>query len=93
MSVTCGIVSSELILSECSVGTNDSLYNFSYAKEWAGLDVVGYTANDFNITKQNWDATVQLIDGLNTVSSQTVILITCAEDHFQENEFVVSWIS
>ncbi|WWC72812.1 uncharacterized protein I206_106776 [Kwoniella pini CBS 10737] len=52
--------------SDDTVGTNDSLYNFSYAKECAGLDVVGYTANDFNITKENWNATVQLIDQLNT---------------------------
>jgi len=49
------------------VGTNDSLYNFTYARECAGLDVVGYTANDFNITKTSWDATVKLIDELNEV--------------------------
>ncbi|WWC88237.1 uncharacterized protein L201_003143 [Kwoniella dendrophila CBS 6074] len=53
--------------SDDTVGTNDSLYNFSYAKECAGLDVVGYTANDFNVTKDNWDATVKLIDELNKI--------------------------
>ncbi|KAK4688419.1 hypothetical protein P7C73_g1697, partial [Tremellales sp. Uapishka_1] len=58
--------------SDDTVGTNDSLYNFSYAKDCAGLDIVGYTANDFNITKKNWDATVALIDELNTDGDFTI---------------------
>ncbi|KAJ5332133.1 uncharacterized protein N7506_005916 [Penicillium brevicompactum] len=51
--------------SDDTVGTEDSIYNFSYGREVAGLDVLGYTANDFQITKERWDATVQLIKSLN----------------------------
>ncbi|KAF6791050.1 hypothetical protein CSOJ01_14426 [Colletotrichum sojae] len=52
--------------SDDTVGTNSTTYNFSYAKEIAGLDVVGYTANDFNITKENWDKTLEIIKGVNS---------------------------
>lgn len=41
--------------SDSTVGTNDTLYNLSYGRDVAGLDVLGYTANDFNITEQRWD--------------------------------------
>lgn len=51
--------------SDDTVGTNDSAYNFSYAQKIAGLDVIGYTANDFNITKQRWDSTLSLIRQIN----------------------------
>ena len=51
--------------SDDTVGTNDSLYNFSYGRDVAGLDVLGYTANDFNITEKSWDKTVALIHQLN----------------------------
>lgn len=44
--------------SDDTVGTENSLYNFSYGKDIAGLDVLGYTANDFQITKERWDATL-----------------------------------
>ncbi|KAK6212298.1 hypothetical protein LQW54_005429 [Pestalotiopsis sp. IQ-011] len=47
--------------SDDTVGTNSTTYNFSYAHKVAGLDVVGYTANDFNVTKQRWDATLDII--------------------------------
>ncbi|KAF4883068.1 Acetylesterase [Colletotrichum fructicola] len=47
--------------SDDTVGTNSTTYNFSYAKEIAGLDVVGYTANDFNITKEKWEHTLEII--------------------------------
>ncbi|KAK1145725.1 hypothetical protein N8T08_003963 [Aspergillus melleus] len=51
--------------SDDTVGTENSVYNFSYGREIAGLDVLGYTANDFQITKERWDATTQLIRTLN----------------------------
>lgn len=51
--------------SDDTVGTNDTVYNLSYGRDVAGLDVLGYTANDFNITEQRWDAAVALIHELN----------------------------
>lgn len=51
--------------SDDTVGTENSAYNFSYGREIAGLDVLGYTANDFQITKERWDATINLIQALN----------------------------
>ncbi|CAG8937245.1 unnamed protein product [Penicillium salamii] len=51
--------------SDDTVGTENSAYNFSYGREIAGLDVLGYTANDFQITKERWDATLELIQELN----------------------------
>lgn len=51
--------------SDDTVGTNDTLYNLSYGRDVAGLDVLGYTANDFNITEARWDAAVALIGELN----------------------------
>lgn len=51
--------------SDDTVGTESSSYNFSYGREIAGLDVLGYTANDFQITKDRWDATTELIKSLN----------------------------
>ncbi|KAI8315582.1 hypothetical protein K4K59_001192 [Colletotrichum sp. SAR11_240] len=52
--------------SDDTVGTNSTTYNFSYAKEIAGLDVVGYTANDFNITQEKWEHTLEIIKGVNS---------------------------
>ncbi|KAF7522529.1 hypothetical protein G7054_g12114 [Neopestalotiopsis clavispora] len=51
--------------SDDTVGTNSTTYNFSYAQKVAGLDVVGYTANDFNITKEKWEATLDIIKKTN----------------------------
>ncbi|CAI7625549.1 unnamed protein product [Penicillium glandicola] len=51
--------------SDDTVGTESSIYNFSYGREIAALDVLGYTANDFQITKESWDATTELIISLN----------------------------
>lgn len=51
--------------SDDTVGTESSIYNFSYGREISGLDVLGYTANDFQITKERWDATTELIKSLN----------------------------
>ena len=51
--------------SDDTVGTNSTAYNFSYAQKIAGLDIVGYTANDFNITKERWDKTIDIIKKMN----------------------------
>lgn len=48
-----------------TVGTNDTLYNLSYGRDVAGLDVLGYTANDFNVTATAWNDAVALIDRFN----------------------------
>ena len=50
--------------SDDTVGTNDATYNLTYGRDVAGLDVVGYTVNDFNITEASWDKAVALIHGL-----------------------------
>jgi len=51
--------------SDDTVGTNSTVYNLTYGRDIAGLDVLGYTANDFQVTKKRWDAAVKLIHGLN----------------------------
>jgi hypothetical protein len=51
--------------SDDTVGTNDATYNLTYGRDIAGLDVVGYTVNDFNITEANWNTAVDIIHGLN----------------------------
>lgn len=51
--------------SDDTVGTNSTTYNFSYAQKIAGLDIVGYTANDFNITAQKWQSTLEIIRQVN----------------------------
>ncbi len=43
-----------------TVGTNNTEYNFAYGRDVAGLDVLGYTANDFNITEKCWQHDVKL---------------------------------
>jgi len=51
--------------SDDTVGTNNTVYNLTYGRDIAGLDVLGYTANDFQITKERWDIAVKTIDDLN----------------------------
>lgn len=51
--------------SDDTVGTNSTSYNFSYARLIAGLDIVGYTANDFNITAAKWASAISTIISLN----------------------------
>ncbi len=51
--------------SDDTVGTNNTVYNLTYGRDVAGLDVLGYTANDFQITKKRWDKAVELINKLN----------------------------
>ncbi len=52
--------------SEDTVGINNTEYNLTYGRDVAGLDVLGYTANDFNITERNWNTAVDLIHSLHT---------------------------
>jgi hypothetical protein len=44
--------------SDDTIGTNDTDYNLTYGRDVAGLDVLGYTANDFQITAMRWRAAV-----------------------------------
>ena len=44
--------------SDDTIGTNDTIYNLTYGRDVAGLDVLGYTANDFQITAARWRAAV-----------------------------------
>jgi len=46
--------------SDNTIGTNSTAYNFLYGRDVAGLDVLGYTANDFHITEQSWAKDVEL---------------------------------
>lgn len=41
-----------------TVGTQDTDWNLRYARDIAALDVLGYTANDFQITDEAWDRVV-----------------------------------
>jgi hypothetical protein len=45
--------------SDDTVGTQDTDYNLDYARRVGGLDVLGYTANDFQITAAAWDDVVR----------------------------------
>ena len=58
--------------SDDTIGTNSTAYNFSYAQQIAGLDIVGYTANDFNITQERWDKTLEIIKQVNSPGSFVV---------------------
>ncbi|WP_405142081.1 hypothetical protein OG589_33175 [Sphaerisporangium sp. NBC_01403] len=46
--------------SDDTVGTQDSAYNFAYGRWIGGLDVLGYTANDFQVTDKAWREVVGL---------------------------------
>jgi hypothetical protein len=43
-----------------TVGTNSTEYNLAYGRDVAGLDVLGYTVNDFQIPEQAWKKDVDL---------------------------------
>ena len=47
-----------------TVGTNSPDYNTRYGRDIAGLDVMAYTANDFQITDGNWDLGVKTMHEL-----------------------------
>lgn len=48
-----------------TVGTNSPAYNAAYARDIAGVDVLGYTANDFQITDQNWSLGLDTVEKFN----------------------------
>lgn len=48
-----------------TVGTNSPMYNTLYGRDIAGLDVMSYTANDFQITDANWALGVKAMRELN----------------------------
>lgn len=45
-----------------TVGTNSPAYNTAYGRDIAGLDVISYTANDFQITDANWQLGVKAMN-------------------------------
>ncbi|HEX6792706.1 MAG TPA: hypothetical protein VF304_02545 [Casimicrobiaceae bacterium] len=51
--------------SDDTIGTNDTRYNLTYGRDISGLDVLAFAHNDFNITKERWDRTVELIEEIN----------------------------
>ena len=49
-----------------TVGTQDTAWNLRYARDIGALDVVGYTANDFQITDEAW---IDVVDACRAISS------------------------
>lgn len=47
--------------SEDTIGTNSTVYNLTYGRDVSGLDVLAFAHNDFNITTERWQKTVELI--------------------------------
>ena len=52
--------------SEDTIGTNSTRYNLTYGRDVTGLDVLAFAHNDFNITTERWNATVELIRKIST---------------------------
>ena len=48
-----------------TVGTNSPAYNAAYARDISGIDVLGYTANDFQITDDNWALGMKTVEQFN----------------------------
>ncbi len=48
-----------------TVGTNSPACNAAYARDVASIDVLGYTANDFQITDVNWAKGLEAVDKYN----------------------------
>lgn len=48
-----------------TVGTNSPAYNAAYARDVGGIDVLGYTANDFQITDAHWQLGVEAVNTIN----------------------------
>ncbi|MDJ0740503.1 MAG: hypothetical protein QNJ91_12350 [Gammaproteobacteria bacterium] len=44
-----------------TIGTNSTEYNLTYGRDVTGLDVLAFAHNDFNITTERWNKTVELI--------------------------------
>ncbi|MBY0270899.1 MAG: hypothetical protein K2X06_13595 [Burkholderiales bacterium] len=51
--------------SDDTIGTNSTTYNLNYGRDVSGLDVLAFSHNDFNITTDRWNRTVELIDAIN----------------------------
>ncbi len=49
-----------------TIGTNSTEYNLTYGRDVTGLDVLAFAHNDFNITTERWNKTVELIRGICT---------------------------
>ena len=47
-----------------TVGTNSPAYNAQYARDIGGIDVFGYTANDFQITDKNWQTGLDAVNAI-----------------------------
>ena len=52
------------IHSQDTVGVNSTASVLAYARDPAGLDIAGYTANDFNVRADRWQAAVEVCRGL-----------------------------
>ena len=48
-----------------TVGTNSPAYNAAYARDIGGIDILGYTANDFQITDSAWQLGVDTVEEFN----------------------------
>lgn len=48
-----------------TVGTNSPAANAAYARDVAGIDVLGYTANDFQISDANWALGLEAVEAFN----------------------------
>lgn len=51
--------------SEDTIGTNSTSYNLTYGRDVSGLDVLAFAHNDFNITTERWNRTVELMEKIN----------------------------
>lgn len=47
--------------SDDTIGTNSTTYNLAYGRDVSGLDVLAFAHNDFNITDEKWNRTVEVI--------------------------------
>lgn len=50
--------------SEDTIGTNSTSYNLTYGRDVSGLDILAFSHNDFNITTDKWNKTVELIHSI-----------------------------
>jgi hypothetical protein len=48
-----------------TVGTNSPAYNAAYARDIGGIDILGYTANDFQITDADWKLGLEAVEHFN----------------------------
>jgi hypothetical protein len=51
--------------SDDTIGTNSTDYNLRFGRDVAGLDVLAFSHNDFNITTPRWHKTVEEIAAIN----------------------------